>query len=157
MKVTILAATLGLGLLSAPPVQAQRVSADILIGSGPVAGRVLIGNPYPLHRDIYVQRYPVRRVVVERYAPRVIVVERFHRGRSRARFHRQNYRPVFVYYDGRSRYYDRYQAGLREVRVYELDGRYYRVDDRYDRDYDTRYDRRDNDRDEYHRTAYEDN
>jgi hypothetical protein len=137
MNVKLFAASLGLGLLVASTAQAQIVSADILIGTGPVAGRVTIGDRYPSYRDHYAYRAPVRRVVVERYRPRVIVVERFHRGRDRARYHdRGRFRQVRAYYDGRGHYYDGYCAGLREVTVYEQDGHYYRDNDRYDDDRD---------------------
>lgn len=158
MRITLFAAALGLGLLSAPQAQAQRVSADILIGGGPVAGRLFIGDPYPAYRDVYVHRRPVRRVVVQRYAPRIIVVERFdHRGR-RAKYHRQSFRRVHAYYDGRSRYYDRYQPGLREVTVYEQNGRYYRDDDDRNRAYDDdRHDRSRDDRGDYRHAGYDDN
>ncbi|MEO8201855.1 MAG: hypothetical protein ABI679_15095 [Gemmatimonadota bacterium] len=152
MKVTLLAATLGLGFLAASPAHAQ-VSADIQIGNGPVAGRIIVGDHYPVHRDVYVRRYPVRRVVVDRYQPRVIAVERFHRGHGWSKHHQRDYRPVHVYYDGRSRYYDRYQRGLREVTVYQFDGRYYRDDDR---DFDDRYDRDRNQDDNHQRVSYDD-
>jgi hypothetical protein len=73
---------------------------------------------------------------------RVIVVERMSRRRhDHAReWRRFGYRPVTLYYvDGR--YYDRYVRGrrdMREVLVYERDGRFYREcdDDRDGRDRD---------------------
>jgi hypothetical protein len=135
MKASLFAASVGLGLLTAAPMQAQRVSAEIVIGSGPVAGHVIIGGPRYYYRPTYFHRYPVRRVFIERRIPRVIVVERFHRGRGYYRHHgyRDHYRPVRAYYDNdRSLYYDDNRSGLREVTLYEQDGRYYHNDDDYD-------------------------
>jgi hypothetical protein len=113
MRTGILAGSLLAGVaLIATPLQAQRVSAEVVLRSGPVAGHV----------------------VVERYQPRVIVIERFdhrHGKRWNRDHHRDHgYRLVTVYYaDGR--YYDRYDphySDVREVVVYERDGRFYRDD-----------------------------
>ena len=114
--------------------QAQQVSADISIASGPVAGRVIVGEPY---------RHPT---YYHRPAYREVVVVREHRGRGWYR-NRHGYRAVRVYYDeGRDCYYDRpYYRGLRAVIVYQNSGRYFYDDDRYDRD------RRDDDRNDYRR------
>lgn len=132
MKATLAAASLALALtLAARPVHAQHVSADILIGGGPVAGRVVVGEPYypPAYAPVVVYRQPRRVMVVDRYPPpRVVVVEPMHRGRGWWKHH--SLRPVALYYDSeRGSYYDRYYRGypgLREVTVYESDGRYYR-------------------------------
>jgi len=129
--------------------QAQHVSADISIASGPVAGRVIVGDPY--------YRHPTYR---HRPAYREVIVVRQHRGRGW--YHSRGYRPVRVYYDAyRDSYYDRpYYGGLRAVMVYQNNGRYFfdgdrrdgyrqdgyrRDDDRRDRDHD----RRNDDRNDY--------
>ena len=124
--------------------KAQQVSADISIASGPVAGRVIVGDPY-YHHPAY------------RYGPsyREIVVIQAHRGRGWYRNHA--YRPVRVYYDDdRDCYYDRaYYGGLRAVVVYQSGGRYYFDGDRrdgYRRDDYRRDDyRRDEERNDYRR------
>lgn len=130
-----------LPLLAATPAQAQRVSADIIIGGGPVAGRITIND-----RNRYRPR-PIRRVEWVRV--------RDHRRDSWFRKMRQHARVMVVYYDRRDDcyYYDRFAPGLDEIRVYEEDGRYYRLDD--DRYYDDRYDRYDRD-DRYDDRRYDD-
>jgi hypothetical protein len=149
MKPSVIAGSLLSGLvLVASSMQAQQVSADVVIRSGPVAGHVVVGDGYSTyHRPpvIVYRRPPVRRVVVvERYGPRVIAVERVHRHRHARHWRRHGFRPVTLYYvDGR--YYDRwagYRRDVREVVVYERDGRYYhdcgdqRHDDHRYRDWD---------------------
>jgi hypothetical protein len=120
-------------LLSTGSASAQRVSADIRIGGrGPVSGHVIIGR-----RDRYDDYYRPRRVRVE------VVRARRDRGWHQGWFRqfRQPPRVLIVYYDrGDDCYYDRFRPGLEEIQVYESDGRYYRLDDRYDRDYGRRYD-----------------
>ena len=148
MRTSIAAGSLLTALVLAQPAHAQQVQADIVLRSGPVASRVVIGNGYSTYgrqRVIY-RRVPVRRVVL--VAPRVVVVERA-RHHGQGHWRRFGYRPVTLYYvDGR--YFDRdfNRAGLRQVMIYEQDGRYYREwdeRDRYDRydryDRDGRYDR----------------
>jgi hypothetical protein len=149
MKLALFTATLGFGLLTtAVPAQGQ-VRAEVIFGSYPVSGRVTLGDPYYYH-DRVVRVYPrySRRVVVQRYAPRVIVVERYHRGRGHYKHFRHNaFHPTRVWYDPhRVVYYDGYRPGLREVTVYQLDGRYYDEDYYRASDYD---DRRYRDRYEY--------
>jgi hypothetical protein len=115
---TVLAlAGLGLALLPGTA-SAQRVYADISIRHGPVEARI-ITHPHP-----YYYGYP---------AP-VIVVTRLHR--DRAWFHRHGFRVARAWYDNDA---DRYYAddwrgsrGLREVVVYQRDGRMYRGWDRDD-------------------------
>ncbi|HEU4699067.1 MAG TPA: hypothetical protein VFS40_07805 [Gemmatimonadales bacterium] len=94
---------------------------------------------------------PGRRVAprpLPRVAPRVVTVERAApRGWARPVWVQRGYRPVTIWYvDGR--YYDRYdpfwergvrRVVVREVVVYERDGRYYRDWDR-DGDWDRRDD-----------------
>jgi len=119
--------------------QAQQVSADISIGGGPVAGRIIVGDPYYRHPTY--QYHP---------AYREIVVVRGHRGNGWYRHH--DYRSVRVYYDAdRDCYYDRpYYGGLRAVVVYQNDGRYYYNDDGRDGYRRDGY-RRDDDRNDYRR------
>lgn len=130
MKATLFAAGLVLATsLVVQPAEAQRVSADIIVGSGPISGRVILGRPAIRH-------YPRRTVVVERYAPRRYVVHRYvarshGRGYARGHYkrlrHERGYRAVRVWWDDRhDAYYDRHVRGLREVTIYERDGRYYR-------------------------------
>jgi hypothetical protein len=100
MKATLLVAAIA---LVAPQVlKAQVVSAEILIHQGPVAARVAL-NPY------YYPRYHVARI--------------YKKPRQR----------LVAWYDPRGdRYYDRYDGrypGLREVYLYECDGRYVRESD----------------------------
>jgi hypothetical protein len=113
----------------------------VAVTSGPVAGRVVIGDGYSTYRRPVVYR----RVV----PPRVVVVERVfvRHHRLGKQWRRHGYRPVVLYYrDGR--YYDRYVAGgpgMRRVVVYQGNGRYYHECD--ERDWDDRYDDdRDHDR-----------
>jgi hypothetical protein len=153
MKASVVAGSLLSGLvLIASSLQAQQVSADVVIRSGPVAGHVAVGEGYSTYRrpPVVVYHRPAARrvVVVERYAPRVVVVERVHRHRHAGHWKRHGFRPVTLYYvDGR--YYDRrigHVRGAREVIVYERNGRFYddcghegrHHDDR--RDHDDRYD-----------------
>lgn len=152
MKTSIVAGSLLAALSLVAPARAQQVAADVVVRSGPVAGRVLIGHEYSSYR---------RPVVVSRAVPaRVLVVERAHR-RHHRRADWRGYRQVVVYYvDGRyydrsdharyDRYSDRGRPGMREIVVYERGGRYYRdYDDDHDcDDRDDRYDRRDHGRDD---------
>jgi len=126
----------------AAPLQAQLVRADVVVGSGPVLGHVVINDGYSTYR-----RLPV--VVYERPV-RVIVVERFRNRGEWRRWKRHGYHQISVFYDD-GRYYDRGRPGAREVVVYERDGRYYRDcdDDRYD-DRDYRRDDNYRDRDWHH-------
>jgi hypothetical protein len=123
-------------VLFASPLQGQRVSADVVVRSGPVAGRVIVDDGYSTYRR--------RHVVYHRVAPRVVVIERVHRHRHAAWYRRHGFRPVTVYYvDGR--YHDRWDRPrhARAVVVYERDGRLYQVcdrDHRYGRDWDDDWD-----------------
>lgn len=102
--------------------------------------------------------YPSRTVVVvaprryERPVYREVAVARMHRGHGWWRT--RGYHAIRVWYDvDRDRYYDhgdRYRDGLREVVIYERDGRFYDDDrghysdhERGERHYDARDDRRD--------------
>jgi hypothetical protein len=129
MKTSIVAGSLLAALSLVAPLHGQQVAAGVVVRSGPVAGHVVIGDGYSTYR---------RPVVYHRAAARVIVVERVNRRHQHARqWRRDGYRPVTLYYiDGR--YYDRYVRGgrhVREVVVFERDGRFYRAcDDDRDRD-----------------------
>ncbi|HEX7024760.1 MAG TPA: hypothetical protein VF187_08090 [Gemmatimonadales bacterium] len=146
----ILSSAFLLPLLTATPAAAQRVEADIRIGGGPVSGRVIIGD-----RDRYRDRYDdyyLRR----RYIDRVEWIRVRDRGLHRGWFKkfRRDARVVVVYYDRRNNgYYDRYNRGFERVRLYEMGGRYYRLDDdrywdRFDDRDDDRFDRYDDRRDD---------
>jgi hypothetical protein len=150
-------------LVSAGSASAQRVDADIRIGGrGPVSGHVRIGTPRGRVEDRRGDRNDRGRD--DRYGRggRSSRDDRYGRGNGRSRqiridifgrrdrswregwyrqFQRQA-RVVIVYYDRRDDcYYDRYAPGLQEIRVFERDGHYYRMDDQ---GYDDRYDGRDN-------------
>lgn len=106
--------------------QAQRVFADVRVGEGPVTGHIIIGMPDDGDRE---HGYHGPRGYT-RY--RVVEVSRSPRGGGWYRSH--GYRPVRVWYDDdRDCYYDRYNRSrgrVRELVIYERDGRYYRDDDR---------------------------
>jgi hypothetical protein len=147
MRTSIVAGSLLAALSFVGPLSAQRVSADVAIRGGPVAGRVVVGDGYSTYR---------RPVVYRRVPARVIVVERVYLRHHRALGHwqRHGFRPVVVYYrDGR--YYERDMRGgppMREVVIYQRDGRYYHVCDEGDwRDHyqgPSRYDDHDRDWDD---------
>jgi len=127
MNTSIVAGSLIAALSLVAPLHAQRVAADVVIRSGPVAGHVVVGNGYSTYR---------RPVVVYRRAPaRVVVVERVAQRRHVRHWRKHGYRPVTVWYrDGR--YYDRQVRGgpgMREVVVYERGGRFYHDCDDHDR------------------------
>jgi hypothetical protein len=118
-------------LMAAPgTAEGQRVSADVVVRSGPVRGRVVIGDrPYAYRYDLD------RRWNGRRYAPRHLRVHliRVPRGRAHGWWKRHGYRPVTVYYRA-GRFYDRHdhrylkRRGLRfqRVVVWERRGRLYR-------------------------------
>ena len=123
MLLSTLAAS-GLLLIAAPTVSHAQVTADVRIGIPPARGRVVVR---PEHR--------------------VVVVERAHRS-SRGGWRHAGYREVRVWFY-RGSYYDRWTGPvypeMRQVVVYQRDGRYYRDWD----DRDSRWDRnRDGDRDD---------
>lgn len=123
---------LAAALLTTPgAAQAQHIVADIGIQQGPVSGHVVIGSPGYVRPRAHIE---IRTGYRPYPAPRTVVVYRRHYGRQW--YHQRGYRPVRVWYDGdHDRYYDRYDercAGLREVEVYEYDGRYYRDEVRAD-------------------------
>jgi len=113
-------ALIALAALAVPTVaEAQHVTADIGIRQYPIEAHIVIGQPYfyaprPHYHPVY----------------RVVPVYRVHPGYRWYRHHQ--YRVARLWYDGdRGRYYDRHDPhvrGLREVVVYERNGRYYRDD-----------------------------
>lgn len=143
MRTSIVAGSLLVALSVTPSIQAQQVGADVIVRSGPVAGRVVVGEPYHPYAYSTYQRPPARRVVVRRPPPpRLVIIERVyvrHRWLE-SRWRRQGFRPVVVYYrDGR--YYDRDDRRgppMRQVVVYQHDGRYYQECD--EREWQDRYD-----------------
>jgi len=152
-RVQVLSLISSLTLLGSPV--AAQVRGDVIIHSGPISGRVILGPMYPRPYETVVYRpLPSRRVVVmERYAPRVVVVERGHRphGRAHGWYRKHGYRPVNLYYHN-GRFFDRvwYDRGyardprFQVVVVYERGGRFYAPyggswdDDRYYSTYDRR-------------------
>jgi hypothetical protein len=145
---------------------AQRVSADIHVASGPVAGTIHIGDRY----DGYYGRPRRAGVLVRRDFPRVIVVERH--GRRRDFRPGRDARLVVAYFDRDCGiFFDRYRRGLVAVRLFEHKGRFYRASDRDGdwrddrdrrerRDWPDRYDRdrrfdRDDDDDDYGRWEHD--
>ena len=165
-RFNLLASSLLFGsLFTAGKSEAQQVSADIRIHSGPVAGRVIVVP----ERRVYVERIRFDRRFDRRWAYDKHQRKEWERWRRdydhwRNDWHRRlgrNYRVIVVYYDRRDDcFYDRFRPGLEEISVYEQDGRLYRLDDdesyydqdRWDRgdryDRDDRYDRYDRDRDD---------
>jgi hypothetical protein len=136
----VLSSALLFPLFSIAPLQAQRVNADIRIGGGPVSGRIVIDDR---GRDRYRSRpRPIGRIEWIR--------ARDYRRNDWFRNFRRDARVIVIFYDRRDdRYYrDRFDRGLEEIRVFERDGRYYRLEND-GRDYDDRRydDRRHNDRD----------
>ncbi|NOT07795.1 MAG: hypothetical protein HOP28_06280 [Gemmatimonadales bacterium] len=137
----LLSSALAAPLFLATSAIAQRVEADIRIGGGPIGGRIVIRDR---DRDDY-----------RNYRPRQISRVHWIRVRDRRDFDRfqrfqRGARVVVVFYDRRDdRYYDRFRPGLFEIRLFERDGRFFRLDDdRYGRD-DYRWDnRRDGRRDD---------
>ncbi|MEP7176644.1 MAG: hypothetical protein ABI860_08840 [Gemmatimonadales bacterium] len=147
MKTSIVAGSLLAALTVVAPLHGQRVAADVVVRGGPVAGHVVVGDGYSTYR---------RPVVYRRAPARVIVVERVHSRHHRHahQWRRHGYRPVTLYYSG-GRYYDRYVDGgpaVREVVIYERQGRFYRECDDDDRDWNDRRDDRHQDRDRYDRS-----
>ena len=126
------------GLLAfAPSATAQRISAEVVLAHGPVVAHVQVGD-----RPIHHYYRPRRAVIVERrevvYVPRTIVVHRQYipRGRAHGWWRKEGYHRAVVWVGADGRYYDRDydrdrddRRGLRPVRVYERDGRYYDWDD----------------------------
>ena len=152
MSLKMLSAGFGLLVALAPmPAEAQRVSADIYVGTGPIRGHVRVGERprYYRARHVVVQpRYRSERVIVIERRPQRLHVQRWrhHRHGSRVCV-ASRHDTVIVFYDARKdRFYDDYRPGLREVAVYEHEGGLYRDWDRDDyRRYhedDRRYDRR---------------
>jgi hypothetical protein len=146
-----------LAVTAVPPLEAQRVSADIHLGGWPVSGTVRIGDPYPYSyparygyygRGYYDYRDDGRPrgrrggvVVVRRDFPKLLVVDR----RRPFVKHGKKIKVFVGYYDRHcGLYFDRYRRGLAEVSLFEYEGRYYPFDARYDERYD-RYDRDDRD------------
>ncbi len=135
----VLGSALLLPLFGVQPAAAQRVRADIIIGGGPIAGRVTIGDH---DRDGY------------RGRPRAIghiewVRARDYRRDDWWRDFQRGSRLVIVYWDrdDDAYYLDRYRPDLVELRMYERGGRFYRLeDDGYGARYDDRYDVRVNGR-----------
>ena len=124
MKTSMLAWSLVAALACvAAPLQAQRVSAQVIVRGGPVSGRVTVDDGSSSHRR------PMRRVAVQRYVPRVVRVERVRHHHVR-HWRLNGYRQVVVDYGRRPllRPNRRDYPGAYEVVVYERNGRFYRDD-----------------------------
>jgi hypothetical protein len=121
---------------------AQQVVADISIRQGPIAGHIVVGDPYL--RQPY-QEYTVEPRYHDSWHDHLVTVYQIPRGRGRYRNHA--YRETRLWYDaGRDAWYDRwddrYPGTLREVAVLEYEGRYYLQDGRDGRDWrDSRHPR----------------
>ena len=119
---------------SSTPVAAQ-VSGAVVVTSGPVQGRIAVGEPVFAPRPVIVYQ-PVRgrRMEVARYAQQVVFIERGHgrHGKSVQWYQRHGYRPVTLFY-AEGRYFDlvfadrAYRRGgyFIPVTVWERGGRYY--------------------------------
>ena len=145
------------------PVAAQ-VSGAVIVTSGPVQGRIAVGEPVFAPRPVIVYQ-PVRgrRMEVARYAQQVVFVERGHgrHGKPASWYSRHGYRPVTLFYS-EGRYFTliyanrSYRRGglFIPVTVWERGGRFYlpaeASPDRYG--YSSSYDRNSS-----HGYAYEDN
>ncbi len=130
------AGAIALAAVIPTPASAQRVRADVIVATGPVAARVAIGSP-----RVY------ERVIV--HSPRRLKVQRY---RADHRYGHRVIREVVYYDPHRDRFYDGHRSGLYRVEVYRVGGQYYRHWDRrewtrYERRHD-RYDRRDFRRDD---------
>jgi len=120
--------------ISPTPATAQ-VSGAVVINSGPVRGRIAVGEPVFAPRPVVIYQ-PVRgrRVAVARYAPQVVFVERGHgkHGKSAHWYQRHGYRPVTLFYS-QGRYFTQvyaargYRGGPQFVAVtaWERHGRFY--------------------------------
>jgi len=114
---------------------AAQVSGGVVITSGPVQGRIAVGEPVFAPRPVVVYQ-PVRgrRMEVARYAQQVVFIERGHgrHGKSAQWYQRHGYRPVTLYYS-QGRYFTlvsadrRYRRGgyFLPVMVWERGGRFY--------------------------------
>ncbi|TFG42948.1 MAG: hypothetical protein E4H41_10110 [Gemmatimonadales bacterium] len=114
---------------------AAQVSGVVVINSGPVQGRIAVGEPVFAPRPVIIYQ-PVRgrRVEVARYAPQVVFVERSRgrHGKSAQWYQRHGYRPVTLFYS-QGRYFTQvyaargYRGGPRFVAVtaWERHGRFY--------------------------------
>jgi hypothetical protein len=149
---------------TSPTSVAAQVSGAVVVTSGPVQGRIAVGEPVFAPRPVIVYQ-PVRgrRVEVARYAQQVVFIERGHgrNGKSARWYQRHGYRPVTLFYS-EGRYFDliyanrSYRRGglFIPVTVWERGGRFYlsaeASPDRYG--YSSSYDRNSS-----HGYAYEDN
>lgn len=144
-------------LLAAAPASAQDVRAEIRIGTGPISGRVVIGERRHIPaRVVVVDRAPRRaeRVIVERRGARRIIVVDEDRRRVLREHGRHDRRHVRGYWDPRTNefYFERWHPRLRPVVFCEHGNRYHLIegwyDDRYDR---SRWDDRGDDREDHRR------
>lgn len=129
-------------MLAATPAAAQDVRAEVQIRTGPVLGRILIGDRRPATRERVVVvergRRPGERIVVERRdTRRVRIVEDFRANTQRSHARHDN-RHVTAWWDPRTDQYgfQRWRSGLERVTLCEHGDKFYVLSDRYDRDHD---------------------
>jgi len=138
MKTSIVAGSLLAALSLVGSLHGQQVAADVVVRSGPVAGRVIVADGYSTYRQpaVNYRRVPARVIIVEQVPVR--------RHRDERQWRRHGFRPVMLYV-ANGRYYDRRVPGwpaMRSVVVFERNGRFYQpCDEQHDRD------RHDHDRD----------
>lgn len=130
-------------LLAASPAPAQQVRAEVRIATGPVAGRVVIGDRgYLPARVVVVDRGP-RVVVKRRGSDRTIIIDEDRR-RAHRQHGRHHKRHVRGYWDPRTNrfYFERWNSRLRPVLFCEHGKQYHLLDDIRDDHYDRsrRYD-----------------
>ncbi len=127
-------------LLAATPAPAQDVRAEVQIRTGPVLGRILIGEDRyriePRERVVVVERVrrPGERIVVERRnTRRVTIVEDFRANKQRSHARHDN-RHVTAWWDPRTDQYgfQRWRSGLQRVTLCEHGDKFYVLGDRYD-------------------------
>lgn len=138
-------------MLAAAPASAQDVRAEVQVRTGPVLGRILIGErrPEPRERVIVVERErrPAERIVVERRDTRRITIVEDFRGNSQRAHARHDNQHLTAWWDPRTDQYGfhRWRSGLRRVMLCEHGSKFYVLADRYS--YSHRYDDDDDDHD----------
>ncbi|MDZ4674927.1 MAG: hypothetical protein SGI84_10760 [Gemmatimonadota bacterium] len=129
-------------ILVAAPAAAQDVRAEVQIRTGPVLGRILIGERRPERRErvmvVERDRRPGERIVVERRdTRRVTIVEDFRANTQRSHARHDN-RHVAAWWEPRSDQYgfQRWRSGLQPVTLCEHGDKFYVLGDRYGDDHD---------------------
>lgn len=128
-------------LFAASPAPAQDVRADIRIGSGPVSGRIVIGDRRAIPaRVVVVDRGPryVERVIVERREARRVIVIDEDRRRALRQHGNHHKRHVRGYWDPRTNEFafQRWHPRMRAVLFCEHGQKYHLIEDGHDDRYD---------------------